>query len=242
MNFNVHNDVKNRIANIEAPNPTEAAKHAAEATKNKAVEVATGVPAAAYETFEAAFNEALAALSHYGTMTARAYVNGYTNYVAGTSALVEGFRANDPEIAYEATKTALPHFFNGATDFLIADSLAIPLKQAFFAGAKLISGTVTLNAVAELAIPVIFTIAVGYAALKLKDLTTTKMKEMVENALDNVPGIETLDAEELTDDSDVEVVEVEDEDDLDEVLENASALGATDADVAAAVKGAEAGR
>lgn len=194
MNFDVTQNAKNRFSNINT-DATQAAKHAAQATKQKVVEVAGGIPAKAAETFRNAFDEAIAAFAHYGSMTAGSYSNAYNGYSDAGKAISEALRANDKEAVIEAGNEALGHFSSAGFDLMIADSLAIPLKTSFRAGVDLITDTVSLSTLARFTVPFVVATAIGYAALRLREVTMDKMEAIVENTLSGFDGVDTLDAD-----------------------------------------------
>lgn len=226
MNLNVTTNVKNRINRINDYNPADTARNAASATKDKAVELATGLPKRALEIFQQAFQDALAAMAEYGAITAHAFKSGYTHIEAAHRHHVDALQADDLETALEAAQEARPHLFHGTVDLLIADGLAVPVTSAWMAGAKIMTGSLTLAAVADLAIPVIFTIAVGYAALKIREMSRERLHDLVEDALDSVRDVTPEELSNLN--GNAKIVTAEDEDalddldlDLDRIIEDA---------------------
>lgn len=192
-------DFKNGI-NSKKPNfdydPAGSARNVAEQASDRVVELATGIPKRAHEKFVQAFEEAFGGLCHYMEMMCRAYSEGFGHMTSVYENFQMTLRNDDPEMAAELGVEAVSHIFNGGFDLLVANNLSIPLTTALHAGIDIITGTVTLGTLAEFAFPLITIIAIGYAVKKVKEVSTSKMERMVEDALDRVPGFHAVSEDE----------------------------------------------
>lgn len=246
MNYDITNAVKNRIDTINTktqnatnavPNPADAARKAADATKEKAVEVATGISVKAYETFMSAFEEATAAVFHYGGMTLRRFIEAGRGMSAGLDSMEAALRANDPATAAKAATSSGLHWLDASIEISIGNALAAPISKMLEAGMAILGGSLTMATVADLVVPLVFIIAVGYASMKVKELAQSKFADMIEDAFDRFETLEQTisstddDDESTPSDEDVEViVDLEDEDSplaeqVREALENVDADG-----------------
>lgn len=228
--------VKDRIATT-TNTVSDAAKTAASTAYDKGHEIATGLPKKAIDAFYSAFERAMESFAHYGVMATRAQKNGYRAHEEAWGHLASAWSATDSVTTLEAANNAIHAFASGNLSLLVGTTLGIPLGKALTAGVNILKGTVTLGAIAEMAIPVIFVIAVGYAGLKARDFAEAQLRDLSEKMFDRV---RSMDADDLAnaftrddDDEDIadaEVVFVDEEADADDfVTEDAFKEGATDA-------------
>lgn len=180
-------------------NATQAAKTRINSLTNSASDSITGVggdtlafaadaPSRVHDFLVAVYDEALAALRQYVTSTAHAYSNAYQSYSGTADALAESLATGNPKAALPHLGMAFGHGLSGSIDMYIGNKMAVPIGSAFSAGIKLLSGTVTANAILDLAAPILVIIAVGYASLRIKRLTASKVDDMTESFVDKIDG------------------------------------------------------
>jgi len=206
MNFDVTTNVKNRITNTNVPNPKEAAMTAANGAKDRVVDLAGGVPSQAADSFQTAFREALMAISEYVKMTSNAYSDIFLDAASSATAFQSALKANSASEAINALATSGAHILSVPVDYIIADSLSVPIIEVMKAGANILANTVTLDAIVQFAAPAIIILAVGYAAYRLRNYSREKLADQIEEALNKAD--DTIDL----DDDDFEVVTVTEDD------------------------------
>lgn len=212
-NYNLRSNLTNRLSTTRFSdyNPTTHARSAAAAGKDKAVALVTGVPMHVIETFQTAFSHTFAAMVEYGALIAKSYSSGFGNSMLAYDAYAEAIRAP----TYAQTKDALlegfDHSGSAMLDHTIAGALSVPVRTAFKAGLRLVTSTVSLATVAKLALPTIFIISVGYAALRVKTIAAEKLETMVDDAFDAVNTLTSDDDEDISTEDIVEALDAEGE-------------------------------